>query len=134
MTWFYLSFADDDGWLGGAFVEARTYKQAFIRSHKLGINPAQRGKECEVKLKPIPDEYMVTIPLENRHRLLGRDDFPDLVRWSEEFQELENARCFVCHKHDFWHAKQYGQFWCGNVICRLRLWWRFSESIWARLW
>ena len=39
MTWWYLSFADDDGFLGGVYVEAESFLEAVTQADVHGANP-----------------------------------------------------------------------------------------------
>lgn len=65
--WFYISFADDDGFLGGVYVEGRNEAEALLRSHALGINP---GGEAML-VGPIPPERLREhVRGEDRDRLL----------------------------------------------------------------
>lgn len=106
--WFWMSFADEAGFLGGAFVRApddeehlrraRNWAQvrrgpggapvsdedallasALIRSHELGINPGGEAK-C---LGPIPRESVdERVPEADRERLLSREEIPGATRWT----------------------------------------------------
>lgn len=38
-TWWWLSYADDDGFRGGAFVQAHSFEAACVESKRLGISP-----------------------------------------------------------------------------------------------
>lgn len=58
--WWYLSFADDSGFLGGAFVPAADFDSALAKTHLLRINPGGEvrgggpidGKLIQETLKP----------------------------------------------------------------------------------
>jgi len=43
MTSFYLSFATSTAFLGGVFIDAENFEDAFLKVNALGINP---GGEC----------------------------------------------------------------------------------------
>ncbi len=63
LTWWYLSFADTDGWRGGCVVRARGMASAIRRTHELGINPG--GEVRAVELLPgekgrIPHDKLLT--------------------------------------------------------------------------
>lgn len=53
-NWWYLSFVDNDVFLGGCYVQGRTFILAVGRSHELGINP---GGEV-VGLGPMTEEWV----------------------------------------------------------------------------
>ena len=69
-SWHYLSFADDDnGFLGGAYVEGNTHIEAHLRATLLGINP---GGEV-MFVGPLPAEALAAnVPEEQRERLLSQ--------------------------------------------------------------
>jgi hypothetical protein len=53
-TVFYMSFADDSGWLGSAYVEGDDLELALTWSHVLGINPG--GEVAAVG--PVPKSWV----------------------------------------------------------------------------
>jgi hypothetical protein len=50
MSWWWLSFADDDGFLGACIVEAPDVVQAAIQAFRHGCNPG--GEVVGVKIPP----------------------------------------------------------------------------------
>lgn len=56
--WWYLSFADEAGWLGGTVVKARGMAFATMEAHRLGVNPGGevRGWEGRPGLCDPPPE------------------------------------------------------------------------------
>jgi hypothetical protein len=77
----YLSFADEEGWLGACIVEARGLASALQRCNLLHINP-----HGEVRAVPVPAG--VDTPLEYRDRLLSKEDLErcykePIMRWPE---------------------------------------------------
>lgn len=76
--WWWLSFADNRGWLGGICVFASGITSAVLRTHQLGINP---GGEC--RATPLPPG---TVPSEDwQERLLSRADLDadgGSIKWS----------------------------------------------------
>lgn len=82
-SYFYLSFADDSGWLGAAYVPGHTIIEAASAAWAYGCNP---GGEV-MGLGPFDAS---DIPMIYRHRLLSREDLiavngvDDLVRITPE--------------------------------------------------
>jgi hypothetical protein len=71
--WFYLSFASEGGFLGGAIIKAHGITDAVMKTLKLKINPGG-----EVMALPIIDESK--LPDETfRNRLLNRNEVDNLV-------------------------------------------------------
>lgn len=69
--WYYLSFAGDDGFLGGAYVQGESSKDAYFNATTSGVNP---GGEVQI-LGPLPPEEMdENVPEEKRGRLLSREE------------------------------------------------------------
>lgn len=70
-AWWYLSFADEDRFLGGAYIQAFGTMSAVTTATVLGLNP---GGEVAA-WGPIPDEQMnLHVPVENRMRLLSKEE------------------------------------------------------------
>lgn len=67
--WWYLSFADRTGWLGGVFIYAPGFTHAVLKTHQLKINPG--GEVCGASVTEEP-------PVEFQNRLLGLDDLEAL--------------------------------------------------------
>lgn len=65
VVWWYLSFGDKAGWLGGVFVEARGIVSASQEARRRGVNPGG-----EVVGSPAP----AVPPIWTRGKLLTRDD------------------------------------------------------------
>ena len=71
VRWFYLSYADDDGFLGAVIVEARGPVHAFELAQRLGINPGGEVAAWEVPAELPP-------PAEATNRLLSKHDLDRL--------------------------------------------------------
>lgn len=69
-AWFYLSFAtDQDGFLGGLYIEGADPVSAYLNATLRKLNP---GGEVAI-IGPLPtDELDAQVPPENRNRLLAR--------------------------------------------------------------
>jgi hypothetical protein len=75
--WFYLSFADADGWRGGCYVRAGSAEAAVNRAHRLGIHP---GGDV-VRNIAIEDELLDKIvPAGDRERLLNAGEVEGALR------------------------------------------------------
>lgn len=68
----YLSFADQSGWLGGCVVRATGLSTAAAEARSLGIYPGGETKGATVEGKAIPGG--VLIPRDFRNRLLDRNE------------------------------------------------------------
>lgn len=68
MSLWYLSFATEAGWLGGAFVDADDLVDAAVRAHVLGCNPGG-----EVMGHDVPDDAPRPEP-SDIGRLLTREE------------------------------------------------------------
>lgn len=66
----YLSFANETGFLGGCFVEAKGASTATHRAHQLGINPGG-----EVLARESDPEK---VPVDVRNRLLTKDQLTEV--------------------------------------------------------
>jgi hypothetical protein len=62
--WFWLSFADEDGFKGGCFVLAPGFASAVERARDLGLNPGGEVVGTPIKAPP----------LELQNRLLSESD------------------------------------------------------------
>lgn len=70
-AWYYLSFADETGFLGACIVNALGYADAMRQSHIAGCNPG--GEVSTVKIPddaPLKDEW--------KNRLLSFQDMVDM--------------------------------------------------------
>lgn len=78
MRWFYLSFADDNGFLGAIYIEARGFVSAVEMTKFLGINPGGEVMGVEVPVEYLPPE-------DKREILLSKEDmekcFGKLQKW-----------------------------------------------------
>jgi len=74
-SWFYLSFANDTGFLGGAFLRARGPRPAMQRARALGITFCDATVECTPASDDEVDEH---VPGEMRNRLLTEEEVRDL--------------------------------------------------------
>ena len=68
--WWYLSFANDSGFLGAAIVQGQGPATAIDRSWRLKINPG----DCEVCALQIEQEDMARTPAEAREKFLTMAD------------------------------------------------------------
>ncbi len=57
MSWWWLSFADGDGFLGAALVAARDFVDAVDVAHRLGINPGGEVLGSEMPSMPVDAEW-----------------------------------------------------------------------------
>jgi hypothetical protein len=64
----YLSFADERGFLGGIIIKAHGFTEAMIKSHAMKINPGGEVQGCV-----IPEEHIP--PKEYHNRLLTKEQF-----------------------------------------------------------
>lgn len=82
--WMLLSFANVEGFLGGAVVYASDVSDAADKAWDMGINPGG-----EVLAFPIPEAF--TIPDRFQKKLLTRDECNELdAFWQEEKREQMN--------------------------------------------
>lgn len=81
LRWFYLSFADDDGFRGAIIVNARGEMHAVQRCHDLGINPGG-----QVAIFDIPDGAPRPEGVEDR--LLSKRDL-DRIFGAENMEHPE---------------------------------------------
>lgn len=63
----WLSFADDDGFLGAVILHANDFCEAHARSHLMQLNPGG-----EMHGTPVPAEVAARIPEHWKNRLLTR--------------------------------------------------------------
>jgi hypothetical protein len=79
VRWFYLSFADDEGFRGACVVEALDELDAVLVAHEHGINPGG-----EVMLLPTPGNVPGPLPT---YRLLSRAELGE----GKTLGELQDA-------------------------------------------
>lgn len=77
LSWWFLSYADDDGFRGGVIIQAHGQTEAVYLSSHRGISPGG-----EIRIIPIPDEFLP--PDEYRNRLLTRPELNTF--WQEEHE------------------------------------------------
>jgi hypothetical protein len=81
MSWFYLSFASDEGFLGGCYVPGEDVMEAVKRAWLVGCNP---GGEVQ-GAGPMPDAVVEEhVPAEHRERLLSYSELEalhDMAPW-----------------------------------------------------
>lgn len=78
--WFYLSFANDRGWLGGAYVPGNTAAEALISAWANDCNPG----DDEVRFAgPFTAARLAAmgVPPEDRCRLLSLEE---LTQWAPD--------------------------------------------------
>ena len=87
-TFWYLSFADDDGFLGAVVVEATGFMDAVMKTRTLKINPGG-----EVMGHPFcPEETGCPLPMDT---LLSTEDLGEDAMTIEEI-ELEQGKSVEC--------------------------------------
>lgn len=75
MSWFYLSFASEEGFLGGAYLPGAGLMDAVKRAWEVGCNPGGQIKAAG----PIPDEVVGEhVPPGARERLLSYSELEAL--------------------------------------------------------
>ena len=67
-SWWYFSFADDKGFLGGLFIKTHGVITGTIKARQQKMNPGG-----EVRAMPCPDESKLP-PEEFRNRLLTKEE------------------------------------------------------------
>lgn len=73
-NWYYLSFSEEDGWIGGLYACAIDRRHALHRSFELEIDPG----DSVMIIGPLPEDEMdENVPLEYRGRLLSKDELGD---------------------------------------------------------
>lgn len=88
--YFYHSFADDSGFLGGVMVAASGHATSLRRAHKMGINPGG-----EVLTQTISAEVWKRIPDEFKWRLLTKEDverFDSVMEAADAADGAENGK------------------------------------------
>lgn len=84
MPWWWLSFADETGFLGAAIVRGVDAHDAVRRSHRLGLNP---GGEVMCR-GPIRTDYACEhFAEDDRERLLTLAEIPDPKAWLSPLAE-----------------------------------------------
>ena len=85
LAWYWLSFADETGFLGAVVIQARGILGATQLAPALGINPGGECRSCR-----IPAELIHNIPEQYRNRLLSKQEVMDHLRgmkWPEEEED-----------------------------------------------
>jgi hypothetical protein len=76
-TWFYFSFADDDGFLGGLYIDGVDLEHALSRSHEIRANPGGEIMTFELS----EEDLEANVPPEDWRRLLTFDELGGAVSW-----------------------------------------------------
>lgn len=76
LRWWYLSYADDEEFRGGAILEAHGEIHAIELAQRLNLSPGG-----QVAVWEVPAEVVVTLPAEAKGRLLSK---PELARLFDE--------------------------------------------------
>jgi len=76
LRWWYLSYADDDGFRGGLLLEAHGELHAIELAQRLNLSPGG-----QVLILEVPSEVAVTLQDESKGRLLSK---PELERLFDE--------------------------------------------------
>lgn len=74
-SWWWLSFCDEDGFLGAILTKARGFASAIHKTHELGINPGG-----EAACAQLPEEAIARAPVDffqYADRLLSRKEIED---------------------------------------------------------
>lgn len=75
MTWFYMSFATEEKWLGAIIIETPGDElTALGKAHELGINPG--GEVLAARIDP--DSPATPVAERYRHRLLGKAELREM--------------------------------------------------------
>jgi hypothetical protein len=83
--WFYISFADTSGFLGGCYVQGEDMPNAIIAAHEAGIRP---GGES-LGFGPFEDELIdKNVPEKDRERLLSREEIGDGVQITTQGDQI----------------------------------------------
>ena len=69
-SWYFLSFADEERFLGGLFVRGNGPRNAVQRARELGVKFVNATVECS----PVTDAEMLEhVPVEMREQLLNEE-------------------------------------------------------------
>lgn len=71
-SWWYLSFATEDTFLGGLYIRARGTVSAVDKAIKLGLNPG--GQVQSVRIDVSEDVFNAEVPMSKRMRLLTAEE------------------------------------------------------------
>jgi hypothetical protein len=83
--WYWLSFANNTRFLGGAIVWARGIETAVLRARALDISRDFRGI-VDVFCEPVPRRVMKDhVPPDLRNRLLSRDEITERLEARSAF-------------------------------------------------
>ena len=102
MTWFYISFADDNGFRGATVVEADDANGAWAEAIRRGLNPGGEAAILEVPREVERNPDMLAM----RNRLVGRDEMIALggkragdcsERIQEAFNSAATKVCGACN-------------------------------------
>jgi len=80
MNLFWLSFAGDEGWRGGCFIEANSFTEAVAETHRLGISPGGEVRGVDKELTEEEEkEFRGMFELD---KLYDKETLPDsYTRW-----------------------------------------------------
>ena len=83
--WYWLSFANNTRFLGGAIVWARGIETAVLRARELEISSGFRGM-VNVFCEPVPRRLMKNhVPPDLRNRLLSKEDITERLEGRSAF-------------------------------------------------
>lgn len=90
-AWWWLSFAANDGFRGGVFTYATSFREAYDTATRLGLNP---GGECRgIPFRDIPDEHK-----KYANQLLSREDLDTKLGGAATFEKGQGERvCATCN-------------------------------------
>lgn len=73
--WYYMSFANNEEFLGALIIEADNEFDMMIKSHLSGHNPGG-----EIQFLTIPEEAIDKLPDKYKDRLLTREEVEEMDR------------------------------------------------------
>lgn len=104
MTFFYISFAGEEGFRGATVVAERDVTRALRKTWRLGINPGGEAAIMQVQLSPENErdpEVMETIT-RMLNRLCSREELfaHGADRLADLPEEVSERAAFVCDRHN----------------------------------
>ena len=84
MSWYYLSFAGEEGFRGAVVVEAPTFGLAVLRTTVLKINPHGEVLGAIISEEELP-------PTIYRHKLLSKEQIKEIWPDADTLSNLESS-------------------------------------------
>lgn len=106
MTFFYISFAGDEGFRGATIVAERDIKRALRKTWRLGINPGGEAAILELPEEAESDPKVMEEVTRMLNRLVQRGEIlahggVSMLEQPHELQALfEDDATFVCNRHN----------------------------------